>query len=126
VGIGARLYLPIDPDPTRPTVAAQEHDPGSTLNLVRRLIGLRRATPALGARAATHVLHDGYPFAYRRAESHLVVVNPRREPATITLDGLCNPEPVFASGVSVDGSTVSAAGFGYGIFALADRSGVVR
>ncbi len=29
----SRLYLPVDPDPQRPTVAAQEDDPSSTLNL---------------------------------------------------------------------------------------------
>ena len=116
-----RLYLPVDSDPARPTVAAQEHDPRSTLNLVRQLVALRRAMPALGARAATRVLHDGFPFAYLRAESHLVVVNPRREPAALTLPEPPQAEPVFTSGVSVDGSTVSAAGFGYGIFALRGR-----
>src|SRR5204862_7588084 len=56
----SRLYLPIDPDPARPTVAAQEPDPASTLNLVRRLVALRRATPALGGRATTRVLNEGY------------------------------------------------------------------
>src|SRR6476620_10466294 len=30
----SRLYRPVDPDRARPTVASQEHDPGSTLNLV--------------------------------------------------------------------------------------------
>ncbi len=56
----ARLYLPIDPDPARPTVAARELDPGSTLNLVRELAALRRATPALWATASTRVVNDGY------------------------------------------------------------------
>ena len=43
-----RLYLPVDPAPDRPTVAAQLADEGSLLHLVRRLIALRRSTPALG------------------------------------------------------------------------------
>ena len=45
------LYLPIDPAADRPTVAAQLADPDSVLHLVRTLIALRRAHPALGARA---------------------------------------------------------------------------
>jgi maltose alpha-D-glucosyltransferase/alpha-amylase len=40
-----QLYLPIDPDPGRPTVAAQETDPHSLLQVVRRLIVLRKAHP---------------------------------------------------------------------------------
>lgn len=39
-----RLYLPVDPDPDRPDVAAQRADPDSVLHAVRRLITLRRAT----------------------------------------------------------------------------------
>ena len=61
-----RLYLPVDPAPDRPTVAAQRADPGSVLHLVRRLIALRRATPALGLAGATEVLHAGYPLVYLR------------------------------------------------------------
>jgi maltose alpha-D-glucosyltransferase/alpha-amylase len=117
----SRLYLPIDPDPDRPTVAAQEGDPASTLTLVRRLVALRRATPALGTRASTRVVHEGYPFAYVRGESHLVVVNPRREPATLTVPEAAGATPVWTSGVDPtrDGLTVS--GFGYGILTLAAR-----
>src|SRR4051794_38989606 len=55
----------------------------ATLNLVRDLLALRRATPALRTRAATRVLHEGYPFTYLGGGTHLVVVNPRREPATL-------------------------------------------
>ena len=80
-----QLYLPIDPDPARPTVAAQRDDEDSLLHLVRRLIALRRATPALGSAAPVEVLHSGYPFVYTRGGTHLVVVNPRRAPATATL-----------------------------------------
>ncbi len=114
----SRLYLPVDPDPARPTVAAQEQDPESTLHLVRRLVALRRATPALGGRADTRVLNSGYPFAYVRGGTHLVVVNPRREPADLRADELVAATPLLARGVSVDGDTATAAGFAYGIFAL--------
>lgn len=114
----SRLYLPVDPDPLRPTVSAQEQDPDSTLNLVRRLIALRRETPALGARTATRVLHEGYPFAYLRDETHLVVVNPRSEPATLNAPELSGASPLLASGATVSGDTLTAEGFAYGVFAL--------
>lgn len=81
------LYLPIDPEADRPTVAAQDGVPGSTLSLVRDLLALRRATPALQGHEPTRVVHPGYPLAYLRGERHLVVVNPRREPATLDLSG---------------------------------------
>jgi maltose alpha-D-glucosyltransferase/alpha-amylase len=111
----------VDPDPDRPTVAAQEADPGSTLHLVRRLIALRRATPALGGRAPTRVVHEGYPFAYVRGESHLVVVNPRREPAVLTVPEAAGATPVWGSGVAASPDGLRVAGFGYGILGLPPR-----
>ncbi|MCM4080261.1 alpha-amylase family glycosyl hydrolase [Paractinoplanes hotanensis] len=111
----AKLYLPIDPDPDRPTVAAQQNDPASTLTLVRELIALRRATPALGTRASTRIVSEGYPLAYVRGDSHLVVVNPRREPATLAFDGVT---PLWASGVEARPGELRVAGFGYGVFTL--------
>ena len=118
-----RLYLPVDPDPARPTIAAQEHDPDSTLNLVRRLIALRRATPALGGRATTRVLHEGYPFVYARGASHVVVVNPRREEAVVRASELADATPLLVDGVSIVDGAVTAAGFGFGIFAVARDGG---
>ncbi|MET0419271.1 MAG: alpha-amylase family glycosyl hydrolase [Actinoplanes sp.] len=114
-----RLYLPIDPDPGRPTVAAQEDDPASTLALVRQLAALRRATPALGGRASTRVVSEGYPFAYVRGESHLVVVNPRREAASLAVPEAVGATPVWTSGVEAMPGGLTVAGFGYGVLALA-------
>ena len=122
----SRLYLPIDPAADRPTVAAQQHDPASTLNLVRRLVALRRATPALGTRASTRVLHATYPLTYLRGDGHLVVVNPRREPAAVHVAGLARAAQLLAQGVSVEGGEVRADGFGYGVFALDPASGPRR
>jgi maltose alpha-D-glucosyltransferase/alpha-amylase len=114
-----QLYLPIDPDPARPTVAAQRADEGSLLNLVRRLIALRKATPALGSGGSLEVLHEGYPFVYTRGGSHLVVVNPRREPATARLPfDAGRARPLEAAGAVVDGGEAKVDGFGYGIFEL--------
>lgn len=113
------LYLPIDPSADRPTVSAQEQDPCSTLHLVRRLIALRRATPALGGRAPTTVLHEGYPFTWRRGDSHVVVVNPRREPAAVELDGLEGATMLLGRGVEVSATGLRVDGFGYGVLELA-------
>ncbi|MDX3098936.1 alpha-amylase family glycosyl hydrolase [Streptomyces sp. ME19-03-3] len=118
-----RLYLPLDPTTDRPTVDAQRADTTSLLHLVRRLIALRKATPALGPAGGVRVLHDRYPLAYLRGESHLVVINPRRKPATlsVTVDGLDSAVPLETSGVTVSEGTLVADGFSYGIFALPGR-----
>ncbi len=111
-------YLPLDPAPDRPTVAAQRDDPGSTLHLVRRLIELRRSTPALGARASTRVLHADYPFVYLRGDSHLVAVNPRRRAARAELPEIGDLRPLVAQGASVRAGSLELDGFGFGIFEL--------
>ena len=111
-------YLPVDPAPDRPTVAAQLADPDSTLHLVRRLIALRRATPALGARAATRVLHADYPLVYLRGDSHVVAVNPRRDPARAELPEIGDLRPLVAQGAELKGGGVDLDGFGFGIFEL--------
>ncbi|GAA2748004.1 alpha-amylase family glycosyl hydrolase [Kitasatospora cinereorecta] len=114
-----RLYLPVDPSPDRPDVAAQRADETSLLHLVRRLIGLRRAHPALGAHGSVEVLHTGYPFAYVRGDRFLVVVNPRREPARLTVRRRLTPgAELVGHGVRVDAGGIHADGFSYGIFEL--------
>ncbi|HST66509.1 MAG TPA: alpha-amylase family glycosyl hydrolase, partial [Mycobacteriales bacterium] len=91
------LYLPQDPDPDRPTVAAQLGDPDSPLERLRRLIRLRRETPALRTAAATTVLAGGYPLVYLRGDDHMVVINPAREPRSVALAG-ADAAPLEASG----------------------------
>ncbi|MFD7814898.1 alpha-amylase family glycosyl hydrolase [Streptomyces sp. NPDC059785] len=116
-----RLYLPVDPDPARPTVAAQRADDTSLLHLVRRLVALRTSRPELGSAGSVEVLHAGHPFVYVRGGRYLVVVNPRRDGASHRLDGYgaaTDARPLEVSGVRVDGDTVTAEGFSYGIFAL--------
>ena len=84
----SRLYLPIDPSPARPTVAAEERDPQSILNYVKGLIALRRQTPALGTQGAWRFESDveqPYPMVYARAldgQKYLVALNPSKRSAT--------------------------------------------
>lgn len=113
-----RLYLPLDPSPNRPTVAAQRADETSLLHLVRRLVALRAATPELGPGGSVEVLHSGYPFVHLRGGRYLVVLNPSRGSASCRIDGVRGARPLESAGVRLDGSAVTADGFGYGIFAL--------
>ncbi|MDQ8192879.1 alpha-amylase family glycosyl hydrolase [Coraliomargarita sp. SDUM461004] len=77
------LYLPLDPDPQRPTVADQEQDPDSLLHFVRSLIRLRQSRSALGTDASIRFVRlkpgQEYPMIYVRefeAQRCLIVLNP--------------------------------------------------
>jgi glycosidase len=115
-----RLYLPQDPDPDRPTVAAQHLDPASPLNRLRRLIQLRRATPHLRTADTTTVLAAGYPLIYLRGDRHLVVINPSGTARTAHLPSLeaRTVQPLETSGTTVTGGRVETGAFGYGVFAV--------
>lgn len=116
-----RLYLPVDPAQDRPTVSAQLADPHSTLNLVRDLLTLRRATPALGTRASTEVLHTGYPLAYVRGGTHLVVLNPSGEPASLDLPRARDGKVLLGEGVTLpaEDDAVQVDAFGWAVVELA-------
>jgi len=124
------IYLPIDPQARRPTVQSQARDPRSLLSHVRRLIALRRHSPALGAKGKmTPVFAEPgrYPFVYlreRRGERFLVALNPPRRPVAVTVDatGLGEMRSELGRGVAVSSrggrSRISMAGASYAIFRL--------
>ena len=71
-------WLPIPEDHDRTNVAAEQGDPASILTLHRRLLALRRATPALATGSHAPVPTTGNTLAYvREAEGrrYLVVLN---------------------------------------------------
>lgn len=82
------IFLPVDPDPARPTVAAQTDDPHSLLSYARGLLALRAATPALGTSGDWRYVSDTnhpYPMVYAReyaGEKYIVVLNPSAQRAT--------------------------------------------
>jgi maltose alpha-D-glucosyltransferase / alpha-amylase len=85
-------------------VAAQRRDRSSLFHAVRRLIGLRRRSPAL-ARGRLELLEPGNPkvFAFLRrldGETVLVVANLARtpQPASVDLSGFAGLFPVEVSG----------------------------
>ncbi len=115
-----KLYLPIDKDPKRPTVEAQQDDPDSLLCLVQRLIKLRKSETAFDPSSELRVLSTGYPFTYLRGDRYLVAVNPRRDAAEIVVDDarLGRARSVENVGTTIDGPRLQVDGFGFGIFDL--------
>ncbi len=116
----ASLYLPVDPDPRRPTAAGQRADQNSLLHTVRDLIALRRAHPELGPGGGLEILHDAYPLAYLRGGRFLVIINPGGRAHILPHDrpGLASATAVRHTGVTVDQATITAGPFSFGIFHL--------
>jgi glycosidase len=106
-------YLPPDPDPGRPTVSGQRSDPDSLLCLVRELIALRRANPALGSGGSVEVRHAGYPLVYERGGEFVVAVNPGAAAVSVPLDA--PGERVTGRGVRHVDGRLELDGFGYAI-----------
>jgi alpha-glucosidase len=76
-------WLPIAADYPAVNVAAQRDDPASLLTLYRRVLGLRRATPALAVGAYAPLAADGDVLAYvrtHRAQRYLIVLNLGSQP----------------------------------------------
>lgn len=71
----SRPWLPLAPDAAQRSVAAQRGDPASMLTLQRRLLALRRTSPALfEGRYETLSAGDGV-LAYRRGDTMAVALN---------------------------------------------------
>jgi alpha-glucosidase len=64
---GATPWLPVPPSARAKNVAAEAADPSSLLSFYRRLIALRRASPALLDGDYAGVGDDPHVFAYRRS-----------------------------------------------------------
>ena len=124
-----RLYLPVDMQPGAPSVAAQERDPASLLNQVRRLISVRRERSELftdGEYRSIYAKKNAYPYVFLRRlgrERILVVINPSRRPVNVMLaKGLDSVKLLAGSGVRLSkcarGTRLVAEGITYGVFAL--------
>jgi maltose alpha-D-glucosyltransferase/alpha-amylase len=123
------LYLPIDPGPDRPTVAAQQDDADSLLSFIRELLALRKQNPALRA-GGTHKLlsneDDPYPLVYSKSDRHnewVIALNPSnkavQQELALSQDQL---HPVMSSGVnrstSGTGALLSLGPVSWAIFKL--------
>ena len=100
------LYLPVEPELSGRTVAEQDEDPTSLLNIVRKLVDLRRAHPALCNRSEFMPLYaepGRYPFVYLRrgdGETVVVAVNPSDRPVEVSLPAIeeAGSKPVLLYG----------------------------
>ena len=72
---GGEPWLPLGPDLATCNVAAQAADPASMLTLVKRLVALRRATPALATGDLTLIEAEGDVLAFLRGREVLVALN---------------------------------------------------
>ena len=117
-------YLPIDPSPERPTVAAQRADKDSLWHHVERLIYLRQTEPDLLPDAPIELLSEGngYPLVYRRGETLLIAINPGSQHHEVRLERTGDAETVLAYHCRVsheDGGWILHIGArGYGIFGI--------
>ena len=93
------LYLPVDPDPQAPTVAAQENDPASLLNTVRAILALRHQEEDLQADAPLSIVcsEPDQPLVYRRG-SIICVLNPSGKDLEIRLPIKKEQEILFTIG----------------------------
>jgi maltose alpha-D-glucosyltransferase/alpha-amylase len=82
-----KIYLPLDPDPNRPTVAAQDKDSNSLLNYVRTLLKLRATSSAMGNTGDWKLVSDAnkpYPLIYMRWDNndrYIIAINPSNRKA---------------------------------------------
>ena len=117
------LYIPQDPDPSRPTVADQLEDPDSQLHQVKQLIALRQAHPALQNRSGIRFLQDGAPgtpLVYERfceQEHLLIVLNPGKEAVSFPCDKTLDKAVyTFGGDALQENGTVTAAPVSAGIY----------
>ncbi len=86
-----KLYIPIDPDTSRPTAKAQMEDTNSLRAEVKKLIDVRQAHKPLQNLGDIEFISDGSkgkPLAYIRSfenEKILVVINPSNDAQEISL-----------------------------------------
>lgn len=82
------LYIPIDPDPGRPTAENQMARADSVYHEVKKLIAIRQANPVLQSEPLIEFVYcrpNAYPLAYRRTDgekSMLIVLNPSGQEAS--------------------------------------------
>ena len=87
-----KLYIPIDPDASRPTASAQMEDEKSLRSEIKKLISIRQSYESLQNLGDIEFISDGAegkPLAYIRSfgeEKILVAINPTGNPTEIELD----------------------------------------
>ncbi|MDP8983187.1 MAG: alpha-glucosidase [Acidobacteriota bacterium] len=81
-------WLPVPPSAGKNNVAAEESDPTSVLNYYKRMIAVRRASPALLSGDYTPLGDDPHVFAYRRhaeGQTYVIALNMSPEEHKVSL-----------------------------------------
>ncbi|HEY3230107.1 MAG TPA: alpha-amylase family glycosyl hydrolase [Roseiflexaceae bacterium] len=105
-------WLPLADDYERANVATERDDPGSMLTLYRRLIALRRATPALEIGAYRPLAATGDLVAYVRegaGRRFLIALNLGQQAQSLALSDLGSGRVVLSTHLDRDGEPVSGA-----------------
>lgn len=119
-----QFYLPIDPDPHRPTVAGEEKDKNSLLNFTRALIRLRAREPSLGNLGGFSVLYaeaKSYPFVYLRSggpNDFVVVLNPSEKSLVWSDPRMAGAREELAQNARLNGRRVELGPVSFGIYRL--------
>jgi maltose alpha-D-glucosyltransferase/alpha-amylase len=82
-----RLYLPTDTSEDAPTVAAQEKDPDSLLNTIKKLTAIRHEYEDFRAGSPFEVVYaeaEEFPFVFKRGSLY-VAINPSDKKASASL-----------------------------------------
>ena len=110
-----KLYIPIDPDTSRPTVKAQMADDDSLRSEIKRLIDIRQSHKPLQSLGEIDFLSDGAPgkpLVYVRSFNDakiLVVINPSDEAAKITLEhNVSKLIYCFGKAPKINGNSITA------------------
>jgi maltose alpha-D-glucosyltransferase/alpha-amylase len=98
------IYLPVDTDGGKITVAAEEKDPESVLNYVRKLVSLRKSSAALSNNGNWEIvgsLDKPYPMIYKRtsgSEYYIIALNPSGKAVTAVISGNSKMTMIYGTG----------------------------
>lgn len=122
-----QFYLPIDPDPNRPTVFAQERDPTSLLAFTRRLLQLRAEEPSLGNLGGFVPLYarpKKYPFVYARSggpHTFIIALNPTLNESSWSSPLMEGAQVVLSQRACLHGHRLEMGPVSFGIFRRSAR-----
>lgn len=104
-------YLPTDKRGSVPKVEEQLKDENSILNLVKKLISLRKEIPALQSDGDFDFLLNSYPFVYERTDSnkkYYIAVNPSKYTHIYTLPSIS--KNIISQNVEIEGTKLNMSG----------------
>lgn len=121
----SELYLPVEPQGSPYTIAAQENDENSILNHTKRLVALKRKYACFKATASFKVLfsgkkHDGIPLIYKResgTDEAVIVILPKKMPMNINMRKYLKGEyESLTLNAEYDGTILYCNGTSYAVF----------